>query len=68
MALSTQFSLSLELNRFIPWREITEMTIEACGELTKDLKSSGSSMVDEESLVKLFGGLGASYPRTFCRL
>lgn len=55
MVFSSQFSLSLELTQIVPVSLIASKAAEAVMSLARDLQSSGSDIVVEEDLARLFG-------------
>ncbi|KAI9874044.1 MAG: hypothetical protein M1830_010257 [Pleopsidium flavum] len=55
MPLPSQFSLSLELTKFIPAASIVNATLQAAINIARELQKSGSNIVVEEDLAVVFG-------------
>ena len=55
MAFSSQFTLSLELNRPVPVASIMDSATQSSIKFARDLRSSGSDVVVEGDLVEIFG-------------
>ena len=55
MALSSQFSLSLELTKLLPFGPLANVAGSAFWKVMKELQHSGSSVVTEEELAQVLG-------------
>ena len=67
MALSSQFSLSVELTKLIPFAPLARATTKGLLDLLRELQSSGSDVVTEEDLSLIFGRnrIDPKFERTF---
>ncbi|KAG6995529.1 hypothetical protein G7Y79_00044g080000 [Physcia stellaris] len=67
MALSSQFSLSVELTRLIPFAPLARATTKGFLDLLRELQSSGVDVVTEEDLSLIFGRnrIDPNFERTF---
>lgn len=67
MAPSSQFSLSVELTRLIPFAPLAKATTKGFLDLLRELQSSGVDVVTEEDLSLIFGRnrIDPNFERTF---
>ena len=67
MAFSSQFSLSVELTKLIPFAPLARATTKGLLDLLRELQSSGSDVVTEEDLSLIFGRnrIDPKFERTF---
>ena len=67
MAMSSQFSLSLELTKLIPFGPLARLAGKGLVELLREVQGSGSDLVTEEDLTLIFGRnrIDAHFERTF---
>ena len=67
MAMSRQFSLSLELTKLIPFGPLARLAGKGLVELLREVQGSGSDLVTEEDLSLIFGRnrIDARFERTF---
>ncbi|CAF9904130.1 MAG: hypothetical protein HETSPECPRED_003374 [Heterodermia speciosa] len=67
MAMSSQFSLSVELTKIIPFGPLARLAGKGLVELLREVQGSGSDLVTEEDLTLIFGRnrIDAHFERTF---